>query len=145
MPYDPLLVQPMRDELTRIGFQELYTPGAIDEALKMPGVTLLVINSVCGCAAGSARPAVAMSLRHNKTPNNLVTVFAGQDLEATQYVRQNYLSQIPPSSPSMALFKDGALLGIVHRHQIEGRFPEAIAQMLTEAYDAVCDSKEELV
>ncbi|MFM8568693.1 MAG: BrxA/BrxB family bacilliredoxin [Candidatus Kapaibacterium sp.] len=136
--YDPLLVQPMRDELTRVGFDELKTPADIDTAMATPGSTLLVINSVCGCAAGTARPGIALSLRHANVPTNLVTVFAGQDKEATQYVRDTYLRNVPPSSPSIALFRDGQLIGVVHRHMIEGRFPEAIAQMLTSAYDEYC-------
>ncbi len=136
--YDPLLVQPMREELTRVGFSELHTPADVDNAMALSGTTLLVVNSVCGCAAGSARPGIAMSLRHAKVPDNLVTVFAGQDLEATQYVREKYLAMVPPSSPSIALFRDGQLIGMIHRHMIEGRFPEAIAQMLTGAYDEYC-------
>jgi putative YphP/YqiW family bacilliredoxin len=136
--YDPLLVQPMRDELTRVGFQELRTPADIDAAMAKPGSTLLVINSVCGCAAGTARPGIAQSLRHGNVPTNLVTVFAGQDKEATQYVRDTYLKNVPPSSPSIALFRDSQLIGVVHRHMIEGRFPEAISQMLTNAYDEFC-------
>ncbi len=140
--YDPLLVQPMRDELTRIGFQELISPEDADKAMALPGSTLLVVNSVCGCAAGSARPGIAMSLRHSKVPDNLLTVFAGQDLEVTQYVREKFLAGVPPSSPSIALFRDGRLIGMVHRHMIEGRFPEAIAQMLTNAYDEYCGTTE---
>jgi len=136
--YDPLLVQPMRDELTRVGFKELQTPADIDAALTATGSTLLVINSVCGCAAGTARPGIAQSLRHKNIPDHLVTVFAGQDKEATAYVRETYLKNVPPSSPSIALFRDGALIGVVHRHMIEGRFPEAISQMLTQAYDEFC-------
>ncbi len=140
--YDPIMVQPMREELTRIGFTELKSPDQIDEAMKKSGTTLLVINSVCGCAAGSARPGIAMSLRHAKVPDHLVTVFAGQDLEATKYVRETYLNQVPPSSPSIALFRDGSLIGVVHRHMIEGRFPEAIAQTLSSAYDEYCGQPE---
>lgn len=136
--YDPLLVQPMRDELTRVGFRELHTPADVDAAMASSGSTLLVINSVCGCAAGTARPGIAQSLRHSNVPDNLFTVFAGQDKEATQYVRDTYLKNVPPSSPSIALFRDGQLIGVVHRHMIEGRFPEAIAQMLTSAYDEYC-------
>lgn len=143
MPYDPLLVQPMRDELTRVGFREVRTQEEVDAALTQSGTTLLVVNSVCGCAAGSMRPGVAMSLRHHKTPNHLVTVFAGQDTAATQHVREKYLAGMPPSSPSIALFSDGNLIGMVHRHQIEGRFPEAIAQMLVAAYDEYCVSAAE--
>lgn len=104
MRYDPLFVAPMREDLVRLGFEELHSSEDVDRALSRPGTTLLVINSVCGCAAGSARPAVALSLRHAVKPDYLVTVFAGMDLEATQYVRERYLAGQPPSSPSMALF-----------------------------------------
>lgn len=138
MRYDPLFVAPMREELTRLGFEELHTIEEVDRALQRPGTTLLVINSVCGCAAGSARPAVAMSLQHSTKPQYLVTVFAGVDLEATQYVREKYLQGQPPSSPSMALFVDGKLVAMIHRYQIEQQYPEAIARMLGELYDKFC-------
>ncbi|MFN8367304.1 MAG: BrxA/BrxB family bacilliredoxin [Candidatus Kapaibacterium sp.] len=138
MPYDPLLVQPMREELTRAGFEELHTPEQVDAALTKSGVSLLVVNSVCGCAAGSMRPGVVNSLDNEKKPDHLVTVFAGQDTEATQYVRDTYLAGQPPSSPSIALFNNGTLIGMIHRYQIEGRFPEAISQALKGAYDEFC-------
>ncbi|RMF35842.1 MAG: BrxA/BrxB family bacilliredoxin [Chlorobiota bacterium] len=142
MRYDPLFVAPMRDELVRLGFEELRTPDDVDRALARPGTTLLVINSVCGCAAGSARPAVALSLHHTTRPDHLVTVFAGMDVEATQHVRERYLVGQPPSSPSMALFSDGKLVAMIHRHQIEGHYPEAIAAMLIEAYDRHCQQRD---
>jgi len=138
MPYDPLLVQPMREELTQAGFTELHTPQEVDAALSQNGVSLLVINSVCGCAAGSLRPGVVASLENDKKPDNLFTVFAGQDTEATQHVRDTFLAGNPPSSPSVALFNNGTLIGMIHRYQIEGRFPEAIAQALKGAYDEFC-------
>lgn len=145
MPYDPLLVQPMREELTRAGFTELRTVSDVDEAMAKPGTTLLVVNSVCGCAAGTARPGVALSLRHAKKPTNLFTVFAGQDVEATQHVRDVYLKDMPPSSPCVALFSDGTLIGMIHRYQIEGQVAEAIANALTTAYDEYCVGDEEAV
>jgi putative YphP/YqiW family bacilliredoxin len=144
MPYDPLLVQPMRDELTRLGVKELLTPADVDAALTEPGTTMVVLNSVCGCAAGSARPAVAMALNHSTLPDRTVTVFAGQDVEATQHLRSRYLNQVPPSSPSIALFKDGELTAIVHRHHIEGRMAETIADALKNVFDEFC-AKEALV
>lgn len=142
MRYDPLFVAPMREELVRLGFEELHTVEDVDRALSRSGTTLLVINSVCGCAAGSARPAVALSLQHSVKPDHCVTVFAGMDVEATQYVREKYLAGLPPSSPSMALFVDGTLAMMIHRHQIEGHYPETIARMLVEAYDRFCRQPE---
>ncbi|MCS6808627.1 MAG: BrxA/BrxB family bacilliredoxin [Bacteroidota bacterium] len=138
MPYDPLLVQPMRDELTRIGFTEMLTPADVDSVLSQPGTTFVVVNSVCGCAAGSARPAVAMALQNKILPDRLATVFAGQDVEATQHLRTHYLPGIPPSSPSMALFRDGQPVAVIHRHHIEGRMPETIAEALKELFNEYC-------
>jgi putative YphP/YqiW family bacilliredoxin len=135
------MVQHMRDELTSIGVKELRTPEEVDEALKgegAKGTTLLVINSVCGCAAGLARPAVALSLKHDKVPDHWYTVFAGQDREATERAR-SYLVGQPPSSPSFALLKDGQLVHMVHRHEIENVPLEQIAANLTNAYDKYCD------
>lgn len=134
MPYDPMLVQPMREELTRHGVRELRTAVDVDEAMKQPGTTLVVVNSVCGCAAGGARPGVALALKHTTLPDNLVTVFAGQDLEATERVR-TYFTGMAPSSPSIALLQDGELVAFMPRHQIEGRTPEMIASALTSAFD----------
>lgn len=136
MPYDPLIVQPMREELTRHGFQELRTPNDVDEAMQKKGTALVVINSVCGCAAGSARPGVVKSLENSAKPENLFTVFAGQDIEATNRVRE-YLNQ-PPSSPSVAILKDGQLVGFLPRHNIEGASPDMIANALSKAYDQIC-------
>jgi putative YphP/YqiW family bacilliredoxin len=138
MPYDPLLVKPMREELTRLGVQEMYTPQDVDAVLQQQGTTLVVLNSVCGCAAGSARPAVALALNHTTLPDRVVTTFAGQDVEAVQHLRSQYLNQVPPSSPSMALFKDGELMAVIHRHHIEGRMPETIAEALKHMFDEFC-------
>jgi len=134
MSYDPMLVQPMREELTRHGLRELRTAVDVDEAIKQPGTTLVVVNSVCGCAAGGARPGVALALKHATLPDHLVTVFAGQDIEATERAR-TYFTGVAPSSPSIALLQDGELVAFMPRHQIEGRTPEMIASALTSAFD----------
>ena len=135
MPYNPVLVQPMRDELTEVGITELGTADAVDEFMAdHSGSALLVVNSVCGCAAGSARPGIKMALRHDVTPDRVATVFAGQDLDATAKAR-SYFAQIPPSSPCVALFRDGELVFMYPRHQIEGRPPQVIAADLMEAFD----------
>ena len=121
-----------------MGAKELTTGAAVDEVLgDQRGTTLVFVNSVCGCAAGSARPALALALKHSTIPQQTVTVFAGQDLEATARARQ-YFSQYQPSSPSLALFRDGEVVHMVHRHQIEGRPPQAIAADLTAAFDKHC-------
>jgi putative YphP/YqiW family bacilliredoxin len=136
--YDPTLVQPMRDELTRLGFEELRTPEAVDAVLgKERATTLVVVNSVCGCAARNARPAAALALQHTAKPNRLLTVFAGQDADATAKAR-GYFAPYPPSSPQMALFRDGALVFMLERKQIEGRPVAAIAADLTAAFDRYC-------
>ncbi|MFQ5707542.1 MAG: BrxA/BrxB family bacilliredoxin [bacterium] len=141
MMYDPFMVQPMRDELTHIGFKELTTTEEVDEVLaKANGTTFLLVNSVCGCAAGQARPGAALALTNDVVPENLVTVFAGQDVEATAQAR-SYLKGIPPSSPSMALFKDGQLVYVLERHQIEGRSAEQVAAELIAAFRKFCNSK----
>jgi len=137
MPYDPLIVQPMREELTSAGFTELRTPEEVDQAVSSSGISLLVVNSVCGCAAGGARPGVKMSLDNAKKPDNLYTVFAGQDLDATLRAREHFKGQ-PPSSPSIALMKDGELIGFMPRHAIEGSSPDMISSALKRAYDEVC-------
>lgn len=134
MPYDPMLVQPMREELTSIGVKELRTAAEVDAALMAPGLTMVVVNSVCGCAAGGARPGVAKAMQHGVLPDQVVTVFAGQDLEATERAR-SYFTGMPPSSPSIALLRDGELVGFMPRHHIEGRTPEMIAASLTKAFD----------
>ena len=138
MQYNPIMIQPFRDELTRIGFEELRTAAEVDEALKLKGTNLLVINSVCGCAAGKARPGIAAALRQSPArPDHLTTVFAGGDIEATARARQ-HLASIPPSSPSMALFKDGALVHFIPRFQIESRDSGQIAQHLVEVFKEHC-------
>jgi len=137
MPYDPLVVQPMREELTSIGVKELRTVDEVDEAMKQQGTSLVVVNSVCGCAAGGARPGIALALQHEVLPDNVFTVFAGQDVEATQRMRDYFTDQVP-SSPSIALFQDGQLVAFMHRHHIEGSMPEQIAQALTGAFDKIC-------
>lgn len=138
MPYPPALVAPMRDEMTRMGARELTTAADVDAALgDSRGTTLVFVNSVCGCAAGNARPALALALRHPVTPQHVTTVFAGQDLEAVARARQ-YLGEYQPSSPSMALIRDGEVVHFIHRHQIEGRSPQAIATDLTAAFDKHC-------
>ena len=138
MPYPEMMIAPMREDLRRIGFQELRTAAEVDEALgaeQRP--TLLVVNSMCGCAAGAARPAIGMSLQHENRPEVLVTVFAGQDIESTERARE-YIVGYPPSSPSIALFRGGELVWMLERHQIQGRFPHQIAQDLKGAYDEYC-------
>ncbi|HET7789573.1 MAG TPA: BrxA/BrxB family bacilliredoxin [Gemmatimonadales bacterium] len=136
--YDPRLVQPMRDELTRIGFTELKTPEEVDAALADRGdPTLVVVNSVCGCSARNARPAVTLAVQHPRKPARLLTVFAGQDAEATARAR-SYFAPYPPSSPQIALFKDGALAFMLERKNIEGRDARTIAADLTAAFDQYC-------
>ena len=138
MPYNPELVAPMRAEVTRLGAKELTTAGEVDTALgDQKGTMLVFVNSVCGCAAGNARPALALALRHAVRPQEVVTVFAGQDLDAAARARQ-YFGEYQPSSPSMALLRDGEVVHFVHRHQIEGRSPQAIASELTAAFDRYC-------
>lgn len=139
MPYDERFVTPMRQELTRLGVQELRTAEEVDQALADAGEpTLLVVNSVCGCAARNARPAVAMALQGaEKKPAKLTTVFAGQDLEATQKAR-GYIHGYAPSSPSIALLKDGDVAFMLERHQIEGRTADAIAEDLRGAFERYC-------
>ncbi|MBA2458759.1 MAG: BrxA/BrxB family bacilliredoxin [Gemmatimonadales bacterium] len=135
MPYNPALVAPMREEMTRMGIQELTTAASVDAALgDQRGTMLVFVNSVCGCAAGNARPALRLALEHGVKPQQLATVFAGQDLEATARARQ-FFSDYQPSSPSMALMRDGEVVHFVHRHQIEGRSPQSIAAELTAAFD----------
>ncbi|WEK53664.1 MAG: BrxA/BrxB family bacilliredoxin [Candidatus Cohnella colombiensis] len=132
------MVQPMRDELTRIGIQELTTPEQVEENLpNASGTALVVINSVCGCAAGQCRPGVATALQNEVTPDHLFTVFAGQDKEATAKARE-YFMPYPPSSPSIALFKDGELVHFIERHQIENRSADDISADLTAAFDRYC-------
>lgn len=136
--YDPRLVQPMREELTRIGFEELRTAAQVDDVLSTTKeTTLLVVNSVCGCAARNARPAAALAIQNAKHPRKLLTVFAGQDGEATTRAR-SYFTGYPPSSPQMGLFKDGKVVFMLERKNIEGRPAQEIAADLTAAFDKYC-------
>jgi putative YphP/YqiW family bacilliredoxin len=135
--YPAELVKPMRDDLAMAGFEELYTAEAVEKAISQEGTTLVVVNSVCGCAAANARPAAKISLQNDKKPDHAVTVFAGVDTEAVDAAR-NLMIPFPPSSPSMALFKNGELVHMIERHHIEGRPAELIAENLTAAYNEFC-------
>ena len=138
MPYPEFLIAPMREELTRIGVQELRTPADVDAAVGRKGSTVMVVvNSVCGCAAGKARPGLTLALQHPVKPDLLTTVFAGADIEATDRAR-SYFSGYRPSSPSIAILRDGKLLYMLERHQIENQTAETIAQTLTEAFERFC-------
>ncbi len=133
--YPPELVKPMKEDLTNAGFNELTTPSEVDEMIESSGDSLLlVVNSVCGCAAGNMRPGVKLSLNNDKKPNTLATVFAGVDSEAVAQARKHFLPY-PPSSPSIALFKDGKLVHFLERHHIEGGTAQMIAENLSEAYN----------
>ena len=135
--YPEEIVRPMKEELTNIGFNELLTRDDVNIALEKAGTTLIVVNSICGCAAANARPGVHLSLQNDKKPDNLVTVFAGVDTEATNGAREMMIP-FPPSSPSIALFKNGTLVHMIERHHIEGRPAELIAENLKEAYNYHC-------
>lgn len=135
--YPEELVKPMRAELSDAGFEELHTADAVKDALSKQGTTLVVVNSVCGCAARNARPGAKMSLSGDKKPDNLITVFAGVDKDAVDEVRSQ-MFPFPPSSPSMALFKDGELVHMLERHHIEGRPADMIAENLKDAYSEFC-------
>jgi putative YphP/YqiW family bacilliredoxin len=138
--YDERFVTPMRQELTRLGIEEMRTPEEVDARLKgSTGTTLVVVNSVCGCAARNARPAVASALEHAVKPDQLTTVFAGQDTEAAARAR-SYFTGYAPSSPQIGLLKDGKLVFMLERYQIEGRSAEQIAQDLVGAFDQYCAS-----
>jgi putative YphP/YqiW family bacilliredoxin len=138
MRYPEQLIARMRDDLTQYGVQETRTPEAVDRALALQnGTVLMIVNSVCGCAAGKARPAVGLALEHDIRPDATATVFAGADLEAVARVRE-LLYGVPPSSPSMALFRDGKPVFVLHRHEIEARDPVSIARILTSAFDQHC-------
>lgn len=141
--YDPEAVQPMRDELVFVGFQETRTPQQVDDVLSQKNgeTVFVVINSVCGCAAGSARPAATLALQHHTIPDKFITVFAGMDRDAVDFLREKFLSQYPPSSPSMALFENGELVYFLPRHRIEGRYPEEIAEELKSVFDKYCKRK----
>jgi putative YphP/YqiW family bacilliredoxin len=135
--YPEELVKPMRAELSDAGFEDLYTADAVKNAISKEGTTLVVVNSVCGCAARNARPGAKMSLDNAKKPDNLITVFAGVDKDAVDEARAN-MFPFPPSSPSMALFKNGELVHMLERHHIEGRPADMIAENLKDAYDEFC-------
>ncbi len=136
--YDPATVQPMRDELVEIGFEELLTPEAVDEVLtEADGALLVVVNSVCGCAARAARPGVRLALQHRARPDRLMTVFAGMETDAVERVRSCFVGY-PPSSPQIGLFKDGRLVHMLERRDIEGRPAETIAAELTAVFDQYC-------
>ena len=137
MPYPESFIAPMREELTRLGVQELRTSGEVDAVVRQSATVMVVVNSMCGCAAGKARPGVALALRHPVKPDVVATVFAGADIEATERVR-SYCAAHRPSSPSIAILRDGQLLYMLERHQIENQTAETIARLLTEAFDRFC-------
>ena len=138
MPYPEFFVAPMREELTSLGVRELKTVSDVDHAItKQPGTVMVIVNSVCGCAAGKARPGIAQALRHATKPDLVTTVFAGADIDATDRAR-DYCTGYPPSSPSIALFRDGKLLYMMERRDIENRTAEQIASVLTTAFDTFC-------
>lgn len=135
--YPEEMVKPMRAELAQAGFQELYTADQVEEVMKKPGTTMVVVNSVCGCAARNARPGAKMSLNNAKKPDTIVTVFAGVDKEAVDAAR-SHMFPFPPSSPCIALFKDGEIVHMLERHHIEGRPAELIAENLADAFNEHC-------
>ena len=135
--YPPELVKPMKEDLTNVGFNELKTASQVDDALSKPGTTLVMVNSVCGCAAANARPGAKASIQNAKKPDQLVTVFAGVDKEAVDSARAKMIP-FPPSSPSIALFKDGELVHMLERHHIEGRSAEMIADNLKDCFNQIC-------
>ncbi len=135
MPYDLRMIQPFRDELTQAGFTELHTASEVDAAVNQKGLTLVVVNSVCGCAAGQARPGVALAVRHPLCPERLVTVFAGQDLEATAHAR-SYFTGYAPSSPSIGLMREGKLVSLLQRHEIQMMDARGVAAALGAAFEA---------
>jgi putative YphP/YqiW family bacilliredoxin len=137
MPYPEYLIAPMRQELTTLGARECRTAADVDAVVKSPGVVMMVVNSVCGCAAGKARPGIALALQHAHRPDVLATVFAGADIEATDQAR-GYFTGFAPSSPSIGLLRDGQLLYMIERRDIEQRSAEAISDMLTMAFDKYC-------
>lgn len=138
MPYSEILIKPMREDLTRFGVEETRTPEQVEDAIRnTKGTLMVVVNSVCGCAAGKARPGIAMALQSDVRPDRTVTVFAGADIEATAKAR-SYFAPYPPSSPQIALFKDGQLVYMMERQQIENRYAEQIAGELTQAFEQFC-------
>jgi putative YphP/YqiW family bacilliredoxin len=140
MPYPEIMIRPMREDLTRLGVEELRTAEDVDTAVKnSEGTLMVVVNSICGCAAGKARPGVALALQHNVKPDKVATVFAGADMEATERAR-SYFAGYGPSSPSIAILKNGELVYMLERFQIEGRDANQIASELTNAFDQHCAS-----
>ena len=139
--YPEPFIAPMRAELTRLGFEDLKTPDAVDAAIKQAGTTMIVVNSVCGCAAGKARPGIASAMQHATRPDHAVTVFAGADIEATDRAR-SYFTGYPPSSPSLGILRDGKLVYMMERHQIEGNSADGIASALTAAFDKYCATQD---
>jgi bacilliredoxin len=137
MPYPEYLIAPMREELTALGARECRTAAQVDEVVASPGVVMMVVNSVCGCAAGRARPGIAQALDHPNRPDVVATVFAGADIDATDRARQ-YFKGFAPSSPSIGLLRDGQLLYMIERRDIEQRSAEAISDLLTLAFDKYC-------
>ena len=138
MPYSEILIKPMREDLTQLGIEETRTPAQVDDAINTAqGTLMVVVNSVCGCAAGKARPGIALALQHSAKPDRSITVFAGADIEATERAR-GYFKGYPPSSPSIALFKNGNLVWLLQRYEIEGRDAYQIAEVLKAAFDKHC-------
>ena len=137
MAYPEFLIAPMREELTDVGFTELRTAADVDRAVAEKGTTMVVVNSVCGCAAGKARPGIARAMQHATKPDHAVTVFAGADIEATNRARA-YFTGYPPSSPSVGILRDGKLVYMMERHEIEGNTADGIAAALTAAFDKYC-------
>ena len=135
--YDPEMVQPMRDEVTSLGVKELRTPQEVESAIQKPGTTLVFVNSVCGCAAGGARPGLRLALMNAKKPANLVTVFAGMETQATEKARE-FFKPYRPSSPQIAILKDGKLVKMIQRQDIEGKQPADVARSLAEAFNEFC-------
>src|SRR6266550_456526 len=141
MPYSELMIRPMREELTRIGFEELRTPEDVDTTVNSQGTVMVVVNSICGCAAGKARPGIARALQHSVRPDKVGTVFAGADIEATEKAR-SYFTGYEPSSPSIAILKDGQLVYMMERRQIEGRDASQVASELIQAFEQHCAKEE---
>ena len=142
MPYSELMIRPMREELTRIGVEELRTPEQVEETLNnSEGTVMVVVNSICGCAAGKARPGIARALQHSVRPDKVATVFAGADIEATEKAR-SYFTDYAPSSPSIALLKDGQLVYMMERRQIEGKDASQVASELVQAFEQHCAKAE---
>lgn len=141
MPYSELMIRPMREELTRIGVEELRTPEDVDRTVNSEGTVMVVVNSICGCAAGKARPGIAQALQHSVRPDKVATVFAGGDIEATEKAR-SYFTGYESSSPSIALLKDGKLVWMLERRQIEGKDASQVASDLTQAFDKYCVKSE---